>query len=936
MHYILKHDKNLLKGVFKPAIDESSFNQLCDEYNSHEKLLGELKGNKLLGKFCEEYEKIMVVFQKSHENEKKLMRKCRELRADILSNSVRLDHVKKISSESPANIFALKKELESAWALVEAATDKENQARERIKRLKEEIATLSNIIEKGGSGEVGADAIAELSKNLEKLTKEKSEQAVENAKLREEIDSTKAQINGLQEEIFSTQQKIAELGRDILEKSSEAQRELRKKEKMQREMKDVREEVELKNAQIRSISEVIEKLQEESKIRQEENRTLRISFEQMTRKLQLAEAKLADAQSKVDAQVALTENIREENANRLVEVKQKEEEVEAVRAENAKLIRQNEAASRRISSIEEKKQELERTRDRLRENIAAINRDLEATRKAMDNDRKACEELTREKDALSKSLFKVRGQAAKQANLLRLHEQSKQNLEHEIAYYNQEAITQRKIISVLENERDHYLREASNYTQKVLNLMEEVKFREMQIFDFRKKIAETQTKLKQQENLYEAVKSDRNLYSKNLIEAQDEISEMKRKLHLMAHRISQLKEEIANKNTMMAQATAECVRMTRERDDMQKELQGMKNLAIENRSIIESQEAEERKLLKVIAEAEFERTKHRKELDQVISEKDILGVQLVRRNDDLANLYEKIRIQKSVLDKGEAQFNKVLEDLRRVREEIRETRREKAMLQASAARMNELEHEVIKARKELSREQIRCKALEDELKKPINVHRWRKLEGSDPSSFEMIKKIHSLQKRLIGKTEEVLEKEIQIQKKERLYVELRQVFARQPGPEIAEQLAIYENSLREKLAAMKIMTAQMEKHDASIKDYKLQIEKLDNELLDTKKAYFEKRRFKETGRAKAKFDASEVIVEKASAISAQSESEGEEQEERLNDEHPELRQDNQEEDNPIGEGQDQSSPGERGSDNVEKEQIILGKREQEDFKEEHF
>ncbi|EUB62976.1 Coiled-coil domain-containing protein [Echinococcus granulosus] len=928
------HDKNLLKGVVKPAIDESSFNQLCEEYNSRGKLLGDLKGNKLLRKFCEEYEKIMAALQKSHENEKKLMRKCRELKADILSNSVRLDHVEKISSENPANLSALKKELESAWTLVEGATGKENQARERIKRLKEEIATLSNIIEKGGSGEVGADAIAELSKNLEKLTKEKSEQAVENAKLREQIDSTKEQINGLQEEIFTAQQKIAELGRDIQEKASEAQRELRKKEKMEREMNDVGEEVELKHAQIRSISEVIEKLQEELKVRQEENRTLRISYEQMNRKLQLAEAKLADAQSKLDAQVALTESIRAENASRSVEVKQKEEEVEAIRAENAKLVRQNEAASRRIRSIEEKKQELERTRDRLRENIAAIDRDLEATRKTMDNDRKACEELTRERDALSKSLFKVRGQAAKQTNLLRLHEQSKQNLEREITNYNQEAITQRKIINVLENERDHYLREASSYTQKVLNLMEEVKFREMQIFDFRKKIAEAQTKLKQQENLYEAIKSDRNLYSKNLIEAQDEISGMKRKLHLMAHRISQLKEEIANTDAMMVQETAECVRMTRERDNMQKELQRMKNMAIENRSIMESQEAEERKLLKVIAQAEFERTKHRKELDQVISEKDILGIQLVRRNDDLANLYEKIRIQKSVLDKGEAQFNKVLGDLRRVREEICATRREKAMLQANATKMDELKREVIKARKELSREQVRCKALEDELKKPINVHRWRKLEGSDPSSFEMIKKIHSLQKRLIGKTEEVLEKEIQIQKKERLYVELKQVLARQPGPEIAEQLAIYENSLREKLAAMKIMTAQMEKHDASIKDYKLQMEKLDNELLDTKKAYFEKRRLKEGSRARTKFETPEVIVEKASEISAQSESEEEEQE-KLDDKNLERGQDNLGEANLKGGGQDQSSPGEEESDNQEKEQDELEEKEKEGFKEEY-
>lgn len=55
---------------------------------------------------------------------------------------------------------------------------------------------------------------------------------------------------------------------------------------------------------------------------------------------------------------------------------------------------------------------------------------------------------------------------------------------------------------------------------QVLQHMEDVKVREMQIFDYKKKIAEAETKLKQQQNLYEAVRSDRNLYSKNLIESQ--------------------------------------------------------------------------------------------------------------------------------------------------------------------------------------------------------------------------------------------------------------------------------------------------------------------------------------------------------------------------------------------------------------------------------
>lgn len=54
-------------------------------------------------------------------------------------------------------------------------------------------------------------------------------------------------------------------------------------------------------------------------------------------------------------------------------------------------------------------------------------------------------------------------------------------------------------------------------------------------------------------------------------------------------------------------------------------------------------------------------------------------------------------------------------------------------------------------------EKTKVKALSEELENPMNVHRWRKLEGSDPATFEMIQKIHTLQKRLISKTEEVRE-----------------------------------------------------------------------------------------------------------------------------------------------------------------------------------
>ena len=74
-------------------------------------------------------------------------------------------------------------------------------------------------------------------------------------------------------------------------------------------------------------------------------------------------------------------------------------------------------------------------------------------------------------------------------------------------------------------------------------------------------------------------------------------------------------------------------------------------------------------------------------------------------------------------------------------------RREKSILQKSVANVDDLRREVYHLQRELLRERTRCKALEEELENPMNIHRWRKLEGSDPSTYEMIQKIQTLQKR---------------------------------------------------------------------------------------------------------------------------------------------------------------------------------------------
>lgn len=62
----------------------------------------------------------------------------------------------------------------------------------------------------------------------------------------------------------------------------------------------------------------------------------------------------------------------------------------------------------------------------------------------------------------------------------------------------------------------------------------------------------------------------------------------------------------------------------------------------------------------------------------------------------------------------------------------------------------------------------------------------------------------------------MVEKDLLIQEKEKLYMELKNILARQPGPEVAEQLSIYQANLREKTKQMKAMASELNMYQAQV------------------------------------------------------------------------------------------------------------------------
>ena len=114
-----------------------------------------------------------------------------------------------------------------------------------------------------------------------------------------------------------------------------------------------------------------------------------------------------------------------------------------------------------------------------------------------------------------------------------------------------------------------------------------------------------------------------------------------------------MKDEIEAKDQALTNEHHEYNMAVKEKDSIKSSLEAEKNKNAEAKLLIVQHQNQVQKLTYIIKEAHEEHEKLKKDYQNVINERDILGTQLIRRNDELALLYEKIKILQSTLAKGE-------------------------------------------------------------------------------------------------------------------------------------------------------------------------------------------------------------------------------------------------------------------------------------------
>merc|ERR1719409_711627 len=364
----------------------------------------------------------------------------------------------------------------------------------------------------------------------------------------------------------------------------------------------------------------------------------------------------------------------------------------------------HEALKKKDKALADEQMDCEARRNTLKLELKTEQDKNDQLKKELDVDRKKIEDLLRERDILNKNVIKADERTKKQIDLVKRQETQAMNLQKDIARWKQDAQEFKKRIYELEKTREKYGIELSQANAKYFSALEELKSRDVRLTDLKKQIADVQAKRNQQKNLYDAVCMDRNLHSKNLVESTEQIAEMRRKFKIMFHTTTALKEDIREKESKLVRAhfRHKKVLQTNERlkDSTEKVQRRTKNLL----SIVETQRTEIKKLESTIHEAKQERQAQQKELEGVVGERDILGAQGICRNEELAWLYEKIKIQQSTLQKGEIQYKERVTEVNVLRADIRETKAQVAEARTQVTNVANLRREIHHLNKQLLRE----------------------------------------------------------------------------------------------------------------------------------------------------------------------------------------------------------------------------------------
>ncbi|CAH0597808.1 unnamed protein product [Chrysodeixis includens] len=808
----------------------------------YEKVLEQLRESEGLKFISDVYTKLYDSYFKFKEDNLTLMDEKEALRNKLRRFD---DTVTDYLAELADNRTVIEKQradIDEARALADAMHARELTSVESLETMKKQVTRLEKELDarkRAGDEDTGATSAV---KEKEKFEKEK-------ARLQGELDSLKVRLANsvqyceeMEVKVQGADQNICKLTEQLEDADNNAVRQNRLVEHLRNETVGLKMEVDSKGHLIASLHEKIAKNEKTIERRDKQLHLIQSKLDAAQAEQEASFNKVAQLREHLDSVNAELDKAKVQLSNTAKDLKNSLDDGTKLRNEVTKLGKQIHHHVKKYIILEQNKVSVEAERERLRQQVTVMERDLMLGKRQAEFDKRDIENLKREKDILTKNLQKIQNEALENLTMLELQEARRKQLEHELEINASQINKQRLIIRTFEKDKDRMLEETIALNEKVDEIQEEVRLRTADILDLKKALREETIKSRKLSVALDACRAERNMLHKNYTEALDEIQDLKQKLKMLAYQIEQLKEDISGKEAGLKSCEGFLGKCNKRNEQLRMEIQSGHAKLSEARADIAALRQEEARLNRIVQEGDAARAKLAKELEGLMNERDVVGAQLVRRNDEISLLYEKIRILEVTLQRGERQYEQRVEDIRLLRLEIIRLRKEKNLLSKGIENMTDLRLEVFNLERELGRERLRVRALEEALETPLNVHRWRKLQGTDPESVRLTQKLRLTQKKVLAQSEMLVLKDRELKETRNLYTAVKDMLALQPSPEIQQTLNRTQRALSQRTTKMKCLIAELSMREKQVTDLRLELDRVNSDLQSFKQKYYELKR----------------------------------------------------------------------------------------------
>eukprot|EP00814_Leptocylindrus_danicus_P006369 CAMPEP_0116014336 /NCGR_PEP_ID=MMETSP0321-20121206/6219_1 /TAXON_ID=163516 /ORGANISM="Leptocylindrus danicus var. danicus, Strain B650" /LENGTH=878 /DNA_ID=CAMNT_0003483973 /DNA_START=30 /DNA_END=2666 /DNA_ORIENTATION=+ len=824
-----------INAIFSLPRDDEDFLEVIDNFGITE--------DPAMQQFQLEYRKLYDALRKSHTQEQALGKMCRDLNSEILSNADRVKTALQQNQDDQATIAALRKEIDNAWTTADNSSKKEHNLNLQVMQLQDEVTLFQQEVKTVETRSLDKDIIiAEVTddcKELKRLNK-KQDNVIES--LKKQLTDSGNLKNQLEDKINELNEKNEQMDSKVFSRESELKREQRRRERIESELCYVQKKFE-------------EKVKEHEMCYQDAA-LAKSNVQKLDEELRTSRAKakkehdnLLESQQHIEKLVHDLDEQKRINKDVLLELNNTQDDLKHHHDESIKLSSEKARAQRKIDQEHNNALRYQRMIDESKIALSIAQNEVRSLRKEIDHMARQEKEKQREVDSLEREKNVHRNQLQRTEEKMK-HTNSEvqqqefmvRSLEKEISVEKEESLQLHAKIGHLEIENSKHISEIAEQKRLFEEAKDEVKIRDVQIKEFESIVSEWQSKFKVQKQEYSTVKHERNQKTKLVKDLQAQAKELKQETTMLNAQNEQLKQEISVKDSAYVKASYEQKNAITQAEQYKSEISRLSLTIRQNGDLVNKQDSEIRQLGALIKRMGDDVQRQHREYDNIRSERDVLGTQLLRRNDENALLYEKLKLQQSILRSGETQYRDRLEDIRFLKLKLKDVQRELNALKGGSVNVGDLSKELLQKHKELLQEKAKVKALSEELENPMNVHRWRKLEGHDPTTYEMIQKVQALQRRLIQKTELIIEKGVLVQEREKENIELKRCLKRQPSSEAIGNLNTYQANLKEKTRQLKAKEGELNMCQSQIHEYKNELERVTRDLQETKRKLHEQKR----------------------------------------------------------------------------------------------